>query len=135
MAGVLGRVVVVCNGHDVHVCRGRYDGGHLGSSQQYVPRDIGQRLGVDREPCDSDPIGSGPLHDLLVGEDPLEVEKIWEQPYRLTRWYGRKGAAMSALGGVDIALWDIRGKAAGKPIYQLLGARHDAVPASMPVAF
>ena len=69
------------------------------------------------------------LRDLLVGEDPLEIEKIWEKSYRLTRWYGRKGAAMSALGGVDIALWDIRGKAAGKPIYQLLGACHDAVPA------
>ena len=69
------------------------------------------------------------LRDLLVGEDPLEVESIWEKSCRVTRWYGPKGAAMSALGGVDIALWDIRGKAAGQPIYQLLGARHDAVPA------
>ena len=47
--------------------------------------------------------------------------------YSVTRWYGRKGAAMSALGGVDMALWDLRGKAAGKPLYQLLGARRERV--------
>ncbi len=69
------------------------------------------------------------LRDLLVGEDPLEVESLWEKSYRVTRWYGRKGAAISALGGIDTALWDIRGKVAGKPIYQLLGAHRDAVPA------
>ena len=71
----------------------------------------------------------GNLRDLLIGEDPLDVERIWEQSYKVTRWYGRKGAAMSALGGVDTALWDIRGKAAGKPVYQLLGAQRDSVPA------
>ena len=74
-------------------------------------------------------IVEGNLRDLLIGEDPLEVERIWERSYKVTRWYGRKGAAMSALGGIDTALWDIRGKAAGKPVYQLLGAQRDSVPA------
>jgi len=69
------------------------------------------------------------LRDLLIGEDPLEVEAIWDKNYRITRWYGRKGAALSALGGIDVALWDIRGKAAGKPIYQMLGAERHSVPA------
>lgn len=69
------------------------------------------------------------LRDLLIGEDPLEIESIWEKNYRVTRWYGRKGAAMSALGGIDVALWDIRGKAASKPVYQLLGAERHSVPA------
>ena len=69
------------------------------------------------------------LRNLLIGEDPLEVEAIWDKNYRITRWYGRKGAAISALGGIDVALWDIRGKAAGKPIYQLLGAERHSVPA------
>jgi len=49
--------------------------------------------------------------------------------YGLTRWYGRKGAAISALGGLDIAFWDIRGKQAGLPIYRLLGSKKDSVPA------
>ena len=62
-------------------------------------------------------IVEGNLRDLLIGEDPLEVERIWEQCDKVTRWYGRKGAAMSALGGVDTALWGIRGKTAGKPVY------------------
>jgi D-galactarolactone cycloisomerase len=71
----------------------------------------------------------GQLRDFLVGEDPREVEALWARMYSVTRWYGRKGAAMSALGGVDMALWDLRGKAAGKPLYQLLGAVRDWVPA------
>ena len=71
----------------------------------------------------------GQLRGLLVGEDPTEVESLWARMYSVTRWYGRKGAAMSALGGVDMALWDLRGKAAGKPLYQLLGAHRDRVPA------
>ncbi|MBM3189035.1 MAG: mandelate racemase/muconate lactonizing enzyme family protein [Chloroflexi bacterium] len=71
----------------------------------------------------------GNLRDLLLGEDPVEVERLWTRMYQVTRWYGRKGAAMSALGGVDVALWDIRGKALGKPVYELLGARRQRVPA------
>ena len=69
----------------------------------------------------------GQLRELLLGRDPLETESIWEQCYKVTRWYGRKGVAMSALGGIDTALWDIRGKAAGKPLYQLLGAQRHSV--------
>ena len=71
----------------------------------------------------------GNLRDILTGDDPGEVEALWTKMYRITRWYGRKGAAMSALGAVDTALWDIRGRALGKPIHELLGARRDRVPA------
>ena len=46
------------------------------------------------------------LRDILIGDDPLEVESIWEKSDRVTRWYGRKGAAISALGGIDIPLSD-----------------------------
>lgn len=69
------------------------------------------------------------LRDMLVGEDPFEVERLWDVCYGLTRWYGRKGVAMSAIGGIDVALWDIRGKITGKPIYQLLGGKRNSVPA------
>lgn len=65
----------------------------------------------------------------LVGTDPLEVERHWEKMYQLTRWYGRKGVAITALGGVDIALWDLRGKVSGQPVYKLLGGERNAVQA------
>jgi L-alanine-DL-glutamate epimerase-like enolase superfamily enzyme len=69
------------------------------------------------------------LKPLLLGDDPTDVEILWDKMYALTRWYGRKGAAISALGGLDMAFWDLRGKAAGKPIYQLLGAERNFAPA------
>src|SRR5262245_38516029 len=49
--------------------------------------------------------------------------------YRVTRWYGRKGATMSALGAVDTACWDLRGKALGKPVWSLLGGTDAKCPA------
>lgn len=69
------------------------------------------------------------LDPMLRGEDPCQVEALWDKMYRLTRWYGRKGAAMSALGGVDVALWDLRGKATGKPVWALLGGERPSCPA------
>jgi len=69
------------------------------------------------------------LDPLLRGEDPRQVEPLWDKMYRLTRWYGRKGVAMSALGGVDTALWDLKGKATGKPVWALLGGEHRRCPA------
>lgn len=71
----------------------------------------------------------GHLKPHLLGVNPLDIGANWEKMYGLTRWYGRKGAAISALGAIDIACWDLRGKALGKPIYQLLEAERDAVPA------
>ena len=69
------------------------------------------------------------LGPLLIGDDPQEVEALWDKMYRLTRWYGRKGVALSALGALDMAFWDLRGKASGTPVYKLLGAERDTVPA------
>lgn len=69
------------------------------------------------------------LAPLLVGEDPTDVERLWDMMYRVTRWYGRKGAAMSALGAVDTALWDLRGKAAGKPLWELFDGVQPRCPA------
>jgi D-galactarolactone cycloisomerase len=67
------------------------------------------------------------LGPLLVGEDPNDVERLWSFMYSLTRWYGRKGAAMSALGAIDVALWDLRGKLADRPVHELLGGRRRTV--------
>jgi D-galactarolactone cycloisomerase len=69
------------------------------------------------------------LEPLLIGQDPREVEALWQRMYRVTRWYGRKGAAVSALGGIDMALWDLRGKAQGVAVWRLLGGERATCPA------
>lgn len=61
------------------------------------------------------------LSSLLIGEDPLETSRLWDRMYRATLYYGRSGAVLQAMAGIDIALWDIKGKALGQPIVQLLG--------------
>src|SRR5262245_59243451 len=55
------------------------------------------------------------LKDILVGEDPLNVEMLWEKMRFGTLWLGRNGVAQQAIAAVDIALWDLVGKATGKP--------------------
>jgi L-rhamnonate dehydratase len=61
------------------------------------------------------------LTKLLIGEDPFNVEELWDIMWRSTLYYGRKGLVIHAISGVDLALWDIIGKALGMPVYQLLG--------------
>jgi L-rhamnonate dehydratase len=65
-------------------------------------------------------IASG-LRHALIGEDPLNVERLWQRMYRASIYYGRRGVALHALSGIDIALWDIKGKALGKPVSALIG--------------
>src|SRR4029077_17015308 len=67
------------------------------------------------------------LAPLLVGQDPTRIGELWDRMYSLTRWYGRKGAAISALGAIDTALWDLRGKIEQAPVHRLLGAKSTAV--------
>jgi L-alanine-DL-glutamate epimerase-like enolase superfamily enzyme len=70
------------------------------------------------------------LRNVLLGQDPRNPEALWRQMYDSTDYVGRRGVAMHAIGGVDIALWDIAGQAAGKPVGELLGGiRHDRLPA------
>jgi len=61
------------------------------------------------------------LREVLIGMDPFDIEQIWELMYRKTNYYGRLGVVMHAMSGVDMALWDILGKAIGKPVHKLLG--------------
>jgi len=60
------------------------------------------------------------LRELLVGQNPFEVEKLWDRMFKGSIYYGRRGAAIAAMSGVDIALWDVVGKAEGKSISELL---------------
>src|SRR5437773_7191411 len=117
---------------DVLVIRIHTDAGLVGigevSSQSYVckaifeaPRSAERRHG---------------LAHLLRGQDPLEVEALWHRMYYHTNRYGRRGAAIHAISGADIALWDLKGKIEGKPVYELLGgARRRSVRAYASVLF
>src|SRR5262245_39784501 len=64
------------------------------------------------------------LRELLVGQDPLTIEPLWERLYEGTLYFGRRGAALHAISGVDIALWDLAGQALGQPVWQLLGGQY-----------
>jgi L-rhamnonate dehydratase len=63
------------------------------------------------------------LKPLLVGQDPWDIERLWQHMYRKTMAFGRKGIGMVAISAVDIALWDLLGKSAQQPVYRLLGGR------------
>jgi L-alanine-DL-glutamate epimerase-like enolase superfamily enzyme len=69
------------------------------------------------------------LAPLLIGEDPLLIEGLWQKMFHRTRQYGRRGVVMHAISGIDIALWDLAGKVAKLPTYKLLGACRDRVEA------
>lgn len=62
--------------------------------------------------------------EVIIGEDPLNIEKIWETIFRKTFWGMGGGTVVNAgISGIDIALWDIKGKALGVPVWQLLGGK------------
>src|SRR3989442_76752 len=65
-------------------------------------------------------IGQG-LSEMLLGKDPLQPEALWEKMYMGSLMTGRRGLGICAMGALDMALWDIRGKALGQPCWQLLG--------------
>lgn len=111
---------------DVLIVRIHTDAGLVGvgevSSQSYVckaiveaPRSAERRHG---------------LREILVGQEVDDVETLWQRMYYHTNRYGRRGAAIHAISGADIALWDLKGKELGKPIHELWGgARRDSVRA------
>lgn len=63
------------------------------------------------------------LTPLIIGHDPFDYEYLWQRMYRSTLAWGRKGVGMAAISAIDIALWDIMGKATNKPVFKLLGGR------------
>lgn len=64
----------------------------------------------------------------VTGENPLENERLWHKMWGATNYFGRRGLAVMAMTAVDVALWDIKGKAANLPWHQLFGAYQDKVP-------
>jgi L-alanine-DL-glutamate epimerase-like enolase superfamily enzyme len=72
-------------------------------------------------------VSASGMKRLLVGENPLDINALWDRLYHKTQTYGRRGLAMHVLSGIDIALWDLLGKVVGQPVYRLLGGarRHE----------
>ncbi len=63
------------------------------------------------------------LNELLIGEDPAQIERIWNKTFRAFTYMGTRGATSHVVSGIDIALWDIRGKMLNLPVYELLGGK------------
>lgn len=61
------------------------------------------------------------LGEVLVGEDPLAIDRLWQRMYEASSYYGRAGVALHAISAIDMALWDLAGKEAGRPICAMLG--------------
>ena len=61
------------------------------------------------------------LREIIRGEDPFETEYLWDKMYRANIYAGRRGIGIHAMSGIDMALWDIKGKALGLPVWKLLG--------------
>jgi L-alanine-DL-glutamate epimerase-like enolase superfamily enzyme len=76
------------------------------------------------------------LRELLLGENPLETERLWWKMYRGTQYLGRTSVTISAMAAVDVALWDLKGKHFGEPIHRLLGGRrHGQIRAYASILF
>ena len=69
------------------------------------------------------------MKNLLIGEDPFDTSALWEKLYTFTAMSGRRGAVICAIGAIDMALWDIKGKYFNMPVWKLLGGAQKSVPA------
>lgn len=96
------------------------DAGHRGLGFAYALHGGGRALKV---------IADDDLATLVAGEDPLDVEQIASKVYWRLQGIGRTGLVAQAYSAVDLALWDIKGKIAGLPLYKLLGGAREAAPA------
>ena len=69
------------------------------------------------------------LRDYLIGQDPRNIEYLWEMMHKRAYKHARGGIVIAAISGIDIALWDLRGKMANMPLWRLLGGYRQRVPA------
>jgi L-alanine-DL-glutamate epimerase-like enolase superfamily enzyme len=90
------------------------DEGHVGYGNAGLCPDLCQQI-IDNK-----------LSGLLLNENPLNTEYLFEKMYRSTVAYGRKGAVLAAISAIDIALWDIKGLVMNQPVFMLLGGRTKA---------
>ena len=85
-------------------------------------------LGVGQAAPGARQVVEATLRRILIGQDPFNIEKLWNDMFWHIRGFGRKGVAFCALSAVDTGLWDLKAKALGLPLYRLLGPYTDTVP-------
>src|SRR5436190_10225558 len=76
------------------------------------------------------------LREILLGQNPLEIERLWQMMYRRTQYFGRSSVTIAAMSAVDMALCDLKGKHFGEPIHRLLGGKqHERIKAYASILF
>src|SRR5437899_11656878 len=76
------------------------------------------------------------LREILLGENPLETERLWRKMLRRTQYFGRTSVTIAAMSAVDMALWDLKGKHFKEPIHRLLGGKeHSQIKAYASILF
>ena len=128
-------------GIDVTLCETRIKGNFADSTRKvetigYVVVDVSTDQGLHGIGVTYHEVGGEAIRDFIkyaiepkmLGRDPMETEALYEEFFHYMRGVGRKGLAFCAYSAVDIALWDIKGKALGLPLYRLLGGNDPRVP-------
>jgi L-alanine-DL-glutamate epimerase-like enolase superfamily enzyme len=116
---------------EVVVVRVETDAGLVGHGEVVSNSTVGRAI---IEAPMSAPFRHG-LGAALAGSDPLDPEARWADMYHASRWYGRRGAAIHAMAGIDTALWDIVGQHRGLPCHAVWGTRRRRIPAYASVLF
>jgi L-alanine-DL-glutamate epimerase-like enolase superfamily enzyme len=76
------------------------------------------------------------LREILIGENPLEHNRLWQKMHRSTMYFGRSSVTITAMAAIDMALWDLKGKHFGEPIHRLLGGKqHNKILAYASILF
>ena len=113
---------VVAGAQEVVLVRLRTKEGYEGIGETTAPAEIIRAM-IDAPSSHGSACG---LRELLVGENPIETERLWQKMRRHTQSYGSSSLALAAMSAVDVALWDLKGKHYNEPIHRLLGGRqHD----------
>ena len=118
----------------IHTDEGIYGVGEAHSQGAPFPGLYTQDAAGNRQAAGAARLVADVLKPLLIGEDPRDNERLWDLMFNLNHQVGWAAAGwgrpqmMNAIAGVDIALWDIKGKAANMPVYQLLGGTRNTIP-------
>ena len=114
------------------ITNGLYTYTHSGINVITVETDEGVTgMGIGASIQDAPEVGVAILNHIkqvVIGKDPLDIERHWHEMWR-PKLVGRRGITTRVIGGLDIALWDLKGKIAGMPLYKLLGGFTNNVPA------